>query len=111
MSRRAAARLNPIQAIWMDDLEGYKVIFLETEEFVRPVLFVRDFPGIVQKGYTLLGKFKTNKDCLIGPFNHSGHFTYLHKVAMNRVLLDSVLYERLPYEIKGTDIIFLKEIK
>ena len=66
MSRIAAVRLKPIQAVCMEDFKGYKTIFLETEEFVRPVLFVTDSCSHNYKGYTSLGKFMSNKAYLIG---------------------------------------------
>ena len=110
MSRRAAARLKPIEAVWMEDFEGYKTIYLETEEFVRPVLFANDTHDNVLKGYTSLGKF-INKGILHGPLSHRGRITYAHRQSLDTLCIEGVLYERLPYEIKGTDTILLKEIK
>lgn len=106
MSRRR----KPIQAVWMEDFEGYLQIFLETEEFVRPVLIVISPLGRIPKGYVSLGKFMSNKNFLTGPSHHKDHSTYFHTENLNTLCIEGVLYNRLPYEIKGTDIIFLEEV-
>ena len=108
--RRKLARVKPVQAVWMEDSNGYKVIFLETEEFVRPVLIVISCLGRIPKGYVLLGKFMSNKGFLTGPSHHKDHSTYFHTENLNTLCIEGVLYNRLPYEIKGTDIIFLEEV-